>query len=355
MSFWVGLGGCSRIRARTSFVLLTAVAVACAGAPGKKSQQIARLTTENFLVPSADGTVSLCVRNRHPADAATFEGDHIVLFVHGATYPSETAFDMDLPGGSWMDYAASRGYDAYFVDVRGYGCSSRPAAMAQPPETNAPVATTAEAVKDVGTAIDFILQRRHASKLNLVGWSWGTTLMAGYTAEHNDRVNKLVLYGPLWLIKGLPPVAFSTAYRSLQKDAVRKRTVRGIPDQRLEEVSPTAWFDKWWAANLATDPEGGAKSPPVLRAPNGAMRDILQEYWVIGKPTYDPANIRVPTLLIVGAWDQDTPLYMAQELFAQLVNTPTKRHVVLAEGTHAVVLERNRMQLIREVQSFLDQ
>jgi hypothetical protein len=44
---------------------------------------------------------------------------------------------------------------------------------------------------------------------------------------------------------------------------------------------------------------------------------------------------------------------MAQELFPKLVNTPRRRQVVLGEGTHAVCLEKNRMQLIQQVQSFL--
>ncbi|HMK66218.1 MAG TPA: alpha/beta hydrolase, partial [Thermodesulfobacteriota bacterium] len=61
-----------------------------------------------------------------------------------------------------------------------------------------------------------------------------------------------------------------------------------------------------------------------------------------------------PTLLILAEWDQDTPLYMAQELFGKLINTPYKRHVILGAGTHAIVLEKNRMDLITQVQQFLD-
>ena len=74
-----------------------------------------------------------------------------------------------------------------------------------------------------------------------------------------------------------------------------------------------------------------------------------------GKPLYNPSDIRVPTLVIVAEWDQDTPLFMAQEVFARLVDARYKRQVVLAEGTHAIALEKNRMELIREVQRFLDE
>jgi esterase/lipase len=105
---------------------------------------------------------------------------------------------------------------------------------------------------------------------------------------------------------------------------------------------------------LESDPEGAKANPPVVRAPNGGLNDLV-ELWSKGKPTYDPASIRVPTMLIVAEWDQDTPLYMAQELFSKLVNTPYKRHVVLGEGTHAIMLEKNRTDLFRQVQYFLDE
>ena len=45
---------------------------------------------------------------------------------------------------------------------------------------------------------------------------------------------------------------------------------------------------------------------------------------------------------------------MAQEVFAKLVNAPHKRHVVIGEGTHTVAL-KNRLHLINQVQSFLDE
>jgi len=63
----------------------------------------------------------------------------------------------------------------------------------------------------------------------------------------------------------------------------------------------------------------------------------------------------VPTMLILAEWDQDTPLYMAQELFGKLVNAPYKRNVILGAGTHAIVLEKNRMDLITQVQQFFDE
>jgi alpha-beta hydrolase superfamily lysophospholipase len=92
----------------------------------------------------------------------------------------------------------------------------------------------------------------------------------------------------------------------------------------------------------------------MLRAPNGVIQDGL-EFFGAGKAYYDPAKITVPTLLVVAEWDRDTPPYMAQTLFPLLVNAPGKRLVMLAEGTHTIVMEKNRLKLFEAVQSFLDE
>jgi hypothetical protein len=53
-------------------------------------------------------------------------------------------------------------------------------------------------------------------------------------------------------------------------------------------------------------------------------------------------------------WDRDLPPYMAQTLFPLLVNAP-ERYVMLAEGTHTICMEKNRLQLFATVQAFLDE
>ena len=91
-----------------------------------------------------------------------------------------------------------------------------------------------------------------------------------------------------------------------------------------------------------------------MRAPTGPQADN-REFFGSGKEQYDPGRIRVPTLLIVGEWDADTPPAMAQALFARLDNVPYKRLVTIGAGTHIVFTEKNRMQLFREVQLFLEE
>ncbi len=343
------------MRWRLAFVVMVfALALAL---PGGGVCQAGNVATEEFMVPSSDPGIKLFVRNKHPQGESRFQEDRILLFVHGATYPSETGFDIALGGISWMDFMAQRGWDVYITDVRGYGRSTRPPEMQQPPDKNPPFAHTDDAVKDVSVVVDHILKRRKVERINLLGWSWGTTIMGSYTAKNNSKVRRLVLYAPLWLLKEPPPIGGQGplgAYRTVTADAARQRGLRGIPQEKQEEISPKAWFDRWWQANLATDPEGAKQDPPVLRAPNGIIDD-LRKYWMSGKPYYDPSEIAVPTLVILAEWDQDTPLYMAQEVFQKLTKPKVKRMVVIGEGTHAVALEKNRMQLFRETALFLEE
>jgi pimeloyl-ACP methyl ester carboxylesterase len=312
------------------------------------------LITEDITIASDTPGIELYIRNKRPPER-TFPADRILLYVHGATYPSETAFDLRLDGMSWMDYIAAHGWDVYLVDLRGYGQSTRPPEMDQPAKDNPPIVTTDVAVRDVGAAVDYIMKRRNVSKVNLLGWSWGTSIMATYATQNNGKVNKLVLYAPLWLrttpaaIGGDGPLG---AYRTVVKEAAKRRWLAGVPEDKQADIIPAGWFDAWADATWATDPK--SKEAGQLRAPNGIIQD-LRSYWMAGKPYYDPAAIRVPTLLIKAEWDQDTPAYMAQMLFPLLKNAPVKRYVEIGEGTHTVIMEKNRLQLFHEVQLFLDE
>lgn len=274
-----------------------------------------------------------------------------VLFVHGGTFPVASAFDVALPGGSWLQSLADAGFDVYAMDVRGYGGSTRPAAMDADPKLNAPLADTAEASRDVAAAVAHVLAATKAPRVDLVGWSWGTALAGGYAAEHPDRVERLVLFAPIWLPIQAPK--YDGAYRLAHHDGVRAANVGGIPAERVEDVSPQAWFDTWWTATLATDPSAAARTPPSIRAPNGAFKDLAQ-LWAAGKPTYDPAAIQAATLLIVGEWDAVTPPAMAEALFGRLTRAKEKRLVLLSEATHYAALEKHRGRLMSEVRLFLE-
>ena len=327
-----------------------------AASVGRPEDTPTKLVTEEFMIDAAEPGTKLYVRNKHPENMQGFAPERTLLFVHGARTPAEVTFDLPLEGLSWMDYVARRGWDVYLVDVRGYGRSTRPPEMDQPAESNPPIVKTDVAIKDVGAAVEFILRRRNIPRLSLMGWSWGCTIMGAYTAEHNDRVDRLVLYGPDWPPTPTASQAVSPplgAYVAATTATIRQRIQAGAPEDKRDELMPPAWFEAWSAAILASDPLGSRQDPPVLRSPAGVWQDD-RDYWEAGKPYYDPARITVPTLIVVAEWDRVTPDEWAQALFHKLPSRSEKRLVEIGEGTHLVMLEKNRMQLFREVQLFLD-
>lgn len=314
------------------------------------------LITHETFVPSAMPGVSLYVREKHPAGMTHFTPERTVLFVHGATYPAETAFDLRLDGFSWMDFIARRGFDVFLLDVRGYGRSTRPPAMDAPPKSNPPFASTADARADVGAVAAYIRQRRGVDRVCLIGWSWGCATMGSFAAEHPDTVERLVLFAPGWVRDGASaadPGGTLGAWRGVTREAALDRWLSGVPKDEREALIPAGWFDAWADATFATDPIGAAMQPPVLRAPNGVVRDS-REYWSAGRAMYDPAGITAPTMIAVGEWDRDTPPALGQALFALLKSAREKRFALLGHATHTALMERNRLALFEQVQLFLE-
>jgi pimeloyl-ACP methyl ester carboxylesterase len=338
---------------RSAYLLAAAFTAAFATQAWTQSPKV---VMEEMMVPSEPG-IEIYVRNKRPADISAFRPERTLLFVHGATYPAHTSFDLKLDGLSWMDYIAARGYDVYLLDLRGYGRSTRPQEMDQAPDANAPIVRGVTAVTDISAVVDFILKRRRIPRLNLLGWSWGTTLMATYTTQNPGKVERLVLYAPAW-IRTTPslsrPAGPLGAYRTVAREQAKTRWITGVPEDKKATLIPTGWFETWADATFATDPVGAKMTPPTLRAPNGVQQDG-DEFFSAGKPYYDPARITVPTLLVHAEWDRDTPAYMAQTLFPLLVNAPGKRYVQLPEGTHTIMMEKNRPMLFEAVQAFLDE
>jgi pimeloyl-ACP methyl ester carboxylesterase len=316
-----------------------------------------KLVTEEAMVASPQPGIKIYVRNKRPANQTHFDAAHTLVFVHGATYPASTAFDLELNGMSWMDYMARRGFDVYLLDLPGYGHSTRPASMDQPADAGQPVETTAQAVQDYAAVVDWVLARQHLTKLDVMGWSWGTTIAGGFAAAQPEKVSRLVLYAPVWISHDAPPTGDAAklgAYRMVTAEMAKERWYKGVPENKRADLIPPGWLDKWQQATWATDSKAASANPAVLHAPNGVTQDI-RGYYMSGKATYDPGKITAPTLMVQAQWDQDTPPYMSQALFPLLTGAPWKQYDLIGEGTHTVIMEKNRMQLFNAVQNFLEQ
>jgi pimeloyl-ACP methyl ester carboxylesterase len=308
---------------------------------------------DHFLQSSTAPDLKLHIRERLAAGADPVEIDEAVLFVHGATVGGDT-FDLELPGYDWMTQVALRGFAAYYVDLRGYGHSTRPAATG-----NQPFARAEEVVADIGDTVDFIRERTGADKVNLIGWSWGATITGMYTAANNDKVDRLVLYAPLYSDEEPEWVAQMAAPGNLaqMKDVGAYRTVNaekiaGIWEDQIVPADKAAWreekvFDTWFDTLLTAEPKGA----DAVRAPNG----VLVDSWEMrhARPVYDASQIKVPTLVIRGDADRESTQHDALGVFEKL-GAEEKLYVTIGGATHFVCLEKRAPELIEQVQAFLE-
>jgi pimeloyl-ACP methyl ester carboxylesterase len=209
------------MRIGSTFLLAVLLIVPLAGDDSERILTIDHFVRVQSAVPAILGQpAQLYVRERvHAGTLArgARAADRVVLFVHGAGTPAEVAFDTPYQDYSWMGYLAQAGYDAFSVDMTGYGRSTRPAAMNDPcnlaPNQQAaliprlipaPCAATypqaltsiASDWADVGAAVDYIRALRGVERVSLVAWSLGGPRAGGYAVKNPQKVHRLVFLAP---------------------------------------------------------------------------------------------------------------------------------------------------------------
>lgn len=323
----------------------------------EKAHSEKSILTEDLMIESDTGGIRLHLRHKRREVENGFSAQKTLLLMHGATYSSGSLFDVPFAGISLLDYLAGHGYDVYALDVRGYGRSTRPAEMEEAPENNPPIVTTEVAVRDLTSAVDFILKHNGIAQLNLLGMSWGGSVSGMYTSQNNSKIRKLILVAPQWVTSKPPRIDSGGrlgAYREIFVPAALERWMDGVPKEKQRELLPEGWFEQWAKATIADDPWAFNSSYEVVRAPSGAVADV-REYWAAGRPLYNPGDITVPVLLIHAEWDRDVPLDLAEAYFRALRKSPDRHWLEIAEGTHLVLLESKRTIAMRAVVSFLQE
>ena len=311
------------------------------------------LVIEDLMVPSDTPGIDLHLRHKHQREAGPFSAERTVLVVHGATYGAECLFDVRLDGVSFLDHLALEGFDVYALDVRGYGGSTRPPEMEVAPELHPPLGGTEVGVRDLAAAVAAIRDRRGLARLNLVAMSWGGSVAGAYASRNGDAIARLALVAPQWLREGPSTIDAGGplgSYRSIVVDDMEARWVGAAPADKRAALLPPGWFETWAKAALASDPQSAVTG--TMRAVNGPVLDA-RDYWSVGRPFYDPSSITAPVLLVHAEWDRDVPIEAAQAFFLQLTGARYRRWVEIGEGTHMILLERNRMQAFHAISGFL--
>lgn len=327
--------------------------------PAIEGRMTDRTRLLRVAAPRSDGILLGILEKRSPNPNLRLPP---ILLVHGATFGA-SLFDLPLPGYSLMHRLASVGRVVYALDVRGYGNSLQGKVMTARPEANPPFARSAEAVLDIGAAVDFILEREEADSLDLIGFSWGTVTGARYAGENPRHVRRLVLYAPLyrthnadWLDRIADPKDRNRlhpgigAYRLVTQADVTTRWDNDLASvgsalQREEGLPESAFL-----ACLKHDPHTRANGMPAFRCPTGALADLVDIF--NGRPLFDPAKLTMPVLLVRGADDTTSTDSDTRSLLSAIAATE-KDYRIVAPGSHFLCLERNRSELYDRIDLFL--
>jgi pimeloyl-ACP methyl ester carboxylesterase len=161
-------------------------------APCAQAQTQATIVAQDYHIDAVDPGIKLFVRQKMAQGNTRFTEDNIVLFIHGATFPSTPDFDLKYKDYSWADWMVQRGYVVYMFDKRNYGFSSREKPMDEPAASNKPVSRSYLVIRDIAAVVDHIRAKHKVSRVSLIGWSWGAMTAGYYTSLNSEKVKKLV-------------------------------------------------------------------------------------------------------------------------------------------------------------------
>jgi pimeloyl-ACP methyl ester carboxylesterase len=280
----------------------------------------------------------------------------VIIFMHGAGTPAEVAFDP--PGASWMAFLAEAGYDAFSMDMTGYGRSTRPPAMNDPcnmsesqqaefiptlipgacdPSYGFATTTIESDWHDLDAVVDYVRELRGVDRVHLAAWSLGGPRAGGYAARHPAKVASVILLSPAYSRNrpGEAPESLPVAGPAMTKQS--KADFSAGWDRQLgcsNQFEP-AVRESVWAEMLASDPVGATWGTGVRRAPRVTT-------W--GWSSNEVARQRTPMLLVAPETDGQVAPMRVRELYEDL-GSSKKVLLNLACSSHNAMWETNRSLL----------
>lgn len=208
-----------------------------------------------------------------------------VLFIHGSSMPTRPTFDLQvdgMPEASVMDWFATRGFDTWTFDCRGYGRSYKGPEM---------VASIAEGAEDAEAASAYIMARG-SGPLLVYGISSGALRAGLFAQQHPERVARLALEALVWTGEGSP---------TLEQRRKKLAEWRGSTRRPIDRAFLMSIFTRDHASTV----EDRFVEPLIAQvlalddsSPNGTYIDMCANL-----PVIDPEKITVPTLIMRGQYD----------------------------------------------------
>jgi pimeloyl-ACP methyl ester carboxylesterase len=322
----------------------------------------ANIQRPDFFI--AGGAGQLHVREVHDEARSVRKA---VLLVHGGGPGGIPSFDLPIPGYSLAEDCARQNVLVFVMDIRGWGSSTRPSQMDQPPESSAPLVSAKEAADDIATVVNWIVNRTR-QKVVLVGWASGGHWTCTYAARERNDLSHLILLNTLYAVNSSWELRSSMqdkedaqqfdhhagGYRLADQNALLRRWDGSIPTSDKTIWREPEVAEAYVRVTLESDPTSSRRSPPSVRIPIGYLRDAFN--LSLGRPLFDAALIRVATLILRGEFDFWSRPADPDALQRDLVNAPKVRTVTIRHATHYLFLDRpnhGRSRFISEVLKFL--
>jgi len=257
-----------------------------------------------------------------------------------------------------MEYLAEAGYDAFSMDMTGYGRSTRPHPMndpcnlsegqqadlvplliGAPCEPSYPgAATTIESDwNDLDAVVEYVRELRDVDRVHLVGWSLGGPRAAGYAYRFPQKVGRVVLLAPAYRRDRTsePPASLPVPGPVMSKQSRSDFEALWNRQAPCEGQYDPQVMESVWSAMLDSDPVGATWGTGVRRAPRTAL-------WGWGRR--EVAATRAPMLLVAGVHDGQVSPSRVREMFEDL-GSDRKVYLELACSSHNAMWERNRTLL----------
>ncbi len=302
---------------------------------------------QQFRIASHHAGLSLFLRYLPANESVLAKG--VVLYVHGATFPSALSIAHRFDGRSWRDELCAAGFHVWALDFHGYGNSDPYPAMSEAPDGKEPLCSTDDASWQVEQAVRFICQHHTVTRISLIAHSWATIVAGRFAARSADLVDRLVLFGPIAQRSGGAAADFP-AWRLVSLQDQWQRFTSEVPAGEAPVLS-RRHFAEWGESYLDSDPTSRTRTPASVKTPSGPWYDIGRAW--AGDLAYQPERVMAPVAIIRGEWDSMCRDDDAQWLFAAFARAPIRRDVKIGRATHLMHLESNRYGLYRETQAFL--
>jgi pimeloyl-ACP methyl ester carboxylesterase len=260
-----------------------------------------------------------------------------VLFVHGSSMAGQATFDMKMPGrpyASAMDYFVDKGFDAWCIDMEGYGRSDKKRAI------NFDILN---GVDDLVAATDYIARVRGTRKIMLYGNSAGALRAALFAQRCPERVARLALDAFVWTGEGSPTLAERKKklpeFARVNRRPIDRAFVHSVFDRDHRGCADDAVIEAFADQVLALDDS----------VPTGSYIDMCSKL-----PMVDPAKIQAPTVIMRGQFDGIAGFDDLIEFFKRLPN-PDKQFAVMSGISHTSFQQINYLTVYHILHAFFAQ